>query len=60
MIIQDGLNEDICKYVAVALHYFFLVGYTFMMLEALQTMVVVGRVLGKGRVFSTPMNLVRS
>ena len=42
---------------AIALQYFFLAGYMFMCLEALQTMVIIGRVMGQGHVFTTPINM---
>ncbi len=37
-----------CTAVAVLLHYFFICGYMFILLEALQTLVIVGYVIPKG------------
>ena len=37
---------------AVLLHYFFLVGYTFMLLEALQMLMIVGGFMPAGHLFS--------
>lgn len=56
--VQHPHLQTVCKLVAIALHYFFLTGYMFMALEAAQTMVIVGRVIPKGHIFSTTVNLL--
>ena len=49
--------QTLCKAVAIACQYFFLAGYSFMCLEGIQTMVIVGRIMGSGHVFSTFANV---